>query len=168
VRVSLDTEAMPATVPTLSGSIVFLYSEKFEDSRHFYENDLALEVRKDLGDVVFYILPGSASSLGVVRQGVSAASTPPCSAAQAGKDTVMVCLLSESVCDWHSRLTQRGRSFEQPPQRNDKFGIFNALLRDPDGYLVEIQQFLSHDVQQQFCSKRKFVEAFGEDANHIR
>ena len=29
-----------------------------------------------------------------------------------------------------------------PPYQNNRFGIRNALLRDPAGYLVEIQQFM--------------------------
>ena len=51
----------------LSGAITFLYSRNFVESRKFYEEDLGLCVRSDKGAVVFYELPGSASSLGVVH-----------------------------------------------------------------------------------------------------
>ena len=41
----------------------------------------------------------------------------------------------------------------QPPQVTEKFGIENALLRDPDGYLVELQRFLDPAEQDAFCGK---------------
>lgn len=158
--VKVNLEAQVSATPHISGSIIFLYSEQFEDSRRFYEHDLGLQVRRDLGSVVFYCLPGSASSLGVVKHGLSAAKRPPCSATQSGRDTVMVCLLSSDVSAWHRHLVECGRIFDQDPQRNEKFGIFNALLRDPDGYLIEIQQFLENEMQRQFCGKRTATEAF--------
>ena len=59
------------------------------------QRDLGLTVRSDKGVVIFYCLPGGGGgSLGVVRAGISAAANPPSSAAQAGVDTTMICLLT--------------------------------------------------------------------------
>ena len=56
---------------------------------------------------------GSAASLGMVRQGmsavVSAAATLPCSAAPAARDTAMPCLLTSAVVAIVERVVARGR-----------------------------------------------------------
>ena len=135
---------------SVCGAITFVYSRHFEESRRFYEEDLDLPVRCDKGAVVFYAL-GRSTSLGVVREGVSAAESPPCSARTASRDTVMLCLLTSQVNSCFNRLMARQRcTVVQPPQVNEKFGIFNALVRDPDGYLVELQQFLDASEQERF------------------
>ena len=146
-------------VPTLlEGSITFLYSRAFDSSRRFYADDLRLPLRSDKGAVVFYSLPagrgarGSAASLGVVREGISAAAKPPVSAAAAGSDTVMICLLTADVDTAFARaISGRRCTIEQPPQVNTRFGISNALLRDPDGYLVELQSFTDPAEQRRFA-----------------
>ena len=71
-------------------------------------------------------------------------------AREAGTDTVMVCLLTDDVDGWTARLAGRGHPVAQPPRQNQRFGIRNALLRSPAGYLVEIQQFLDSDEQRRF------------------
>ena len=141
----------------LNGSITFLYSHHFGTSRAFYEEDLGLFVRSDKGVVVFYALPSaesvtSGSSLGIVKAGVSAAVQPPCSAADAGRDTVMLCLLASDVDAAFERALAGGRcTAEQAPRYARQFGIYNALLRDPDGYLVELQCFLEPTEHRAFC-----------------
>ena len=142
------------------GVIIFLYSTDLRASRRFYEHDLGLSLRSDKGAVVFYRLPShppgaSTSSLGIVQAGVSAAEAPPCSAATAGRDTVMLCLLAADVDAAFERVVGGGRAaVVQPPRTNQRFGIYNALVRDPDGYLVELQQFLSPSEQQLFAPRR--------------
>ena len=148
---ALSTEIKAAGAINLKGSITFVYSSNFEASRLFYGSDLSLSVRADKGSVIFYALPGGASSLGVVQQGFSAAANPPRSARQSGADTVMLCLLITDVQETFERIVARGRcTVEQPPRQNALFGIFNALVRDPDGYLVELQCFLDQAEQERF------------------
>ena len=43
-----------------------------------------------------------------------------------------------------------GVRVEQRPAENARFGIYNALMRDPDGYLVEVQQFLDASEHARF------------------
>ena len=45
---------------------------------------------------------------------------------------------------WHD-LAARGVEFEQPPRYNAEFDIYHCFIRDPDGYLVEVQRFESAD-----------------------
>ena len=139
----------------LDGTITFLYSRDLEASRQFYSKGLHLSVRSDKGAVIFYALPGKAASLGVVQEGVSAALQPPCSAKTLGRDSVMLCLLTRNVDAVLARcvaLALPGVEIEQPARATERFGIYNALLRDPDGYLVELQAFTEGVEHARFCS----------------
>ena len=112
-------------------------------------------MRSDKGAVIFYALPGKAASLGVVQEGVSAALQPPCSAKTLGRDSVMLCLLTRNVDAVLARcvaLALPGVEIEQPARATERFGIYNALLRDPDGYLVELQAFTEGVEHARFCS----------------
>jgi catechol 2,3-dioxygenase-like lactoylglutathione lyase family enzyme len=53
-----------------------------------------------------------------------------------------IALVSQDVDGWYERLKAKGLSLEAPPKKNEKFNIYHFFLRDPDGYLLEIQQFL--------------------------
>jgi catechol 2,3-dioxygenase-like lactoylglutathione lyase family enzyme len=46
------------------------------------------------------------------------------------------------VDGWYEHLSARGVAFEKPPQINPQYRIYHCFLRDPDGYLIEIQRFL--------------------------
>ena len=161
--VSVSTSGTPSesTPPAahIEGAITFLYSSNFALSRSFYQDDLGLAVRSDKGVVVFYRLPSasvaaSGASLGIVQAGISAAEIPPCSAAAAKLDTVMLCLLTADVDAVYARALAGGRCESvQPPRDASTFGIYNALLRDPDGYLVELQRFHEPAEHRQFCGR---------------
>jgi hypothetical protein len=74
---------------------------------------------------------------------VSAAANPPVCAATAGKDTVIVGLVCPDAAAVDAlAATLPPSSVLSPPARNDKFGLYNMMARDPAGYLVEIQAFL--------------------------
>ena len=38
-------------------------------------------------------------------------------------------------------LQARGVQFDKPPELNPKYAIYHCFLRDPNGYLLEIQRF---------------------------
>jgi catechol 2,3-dioxygenase-like lactoylglutathione lyase family enzyme len=52
-----------------------------------------------------------------------------------------VTLVSEDVDGWYDRLKGRGISIEAKPTLNPTFNIYHFFLRDPDGYLLEVQRF---------------------------
>lgn len=56
-------------------------------------------------------------------------------------DGVILTLVRDDVDAYCANLAARGVEIEQPPTHSDRFGITHAFLRDPDGYLVEIQRF---------------------------
>ena len=56
-------------------------------------------------------------------------------------DGVIITLVAEDVEARVSTLKQRGVLFEKDTTFNERFNITHAFLRDPNGYLVEIQRF---------------------------
>ena len=55
---------------------------------------------------------------------------------------VILTLVTPQVDEWYRYLVNQNVPLEKPPQKNERFNIYHFFLRDPDGYLVEIQQFL--------------------------
>ena len=122
-------------------------------SRQFYEDDLGLRRVHEKEGVIFFKLPGSASSLGIVPEGTSAASAAPVSCCTAaGRDTVMICLLTSNVDAVYEKMIAGGRVAEVcvTPRENPKYAIRHALVRSPEGYLVEVQTFSDSDVHSLF------------------
>merc|ERR1712107_783308 len=114
-----------------------------------------LDVAGSLGDDVrIFSLPGA--YLGVVKQGVSSAASPPRCAAYHG-DTAIIGLICKSEADvdaYHWRLLSAGLgSVEAAPKQSDTFGLYNMMARDPNGYLVEVQAFLKPGVLKPLRSK---------------
>ena len=50
-------------------------------------------------------------------------------------------LITDEVDAWFARLEARGVEIVKPPADNPPYRIYNAFVRDPNGYLVEIQRF---------------------------
>ena len=54
---------------------------------------------------------------------------------------VIITLVSPEVEAWHLRLQAAGVEVVQPPSHSERYRIFHAFYRDPDGHLLEVQQF---------------------------
>ncbi|HEY9804664.1 MAG TPA: VOC family protein, partial [Leptolyngbyaceae cyanobacterium] len=67
----------------------------------------------------------------------SETSTPP----PDGKLGVIFTLVTQQVDEWYEYLKKLGVEFEKPPTLNEKYNIYHCFLRDPNGYLIEIQRF---------------------------
>ena len=50
-------------------------------------------------------------------------------------------IVTQEVDRWYEHLRARGVAFEKPPALNPKYNIYHCFLRDPNGYLIEIQRF---------------------------
>jgi hypothetical protein len=46
------------------------------------------------------------------------------------------------VDGYYRHLRSSGIEVEIPPRLNEKFNIYQMFLRDPNGYLIEVQRFL--------------------------
>lgn len=113
--------------------VTFLHTDDLAATAVFYEQLLHLPLVLDQGVCRIYGI-NDVAFLGFC---ISAGSR-----LAAGNDSVILTLVSHEVDDWHAYLVEHGVDIEKPPTLNEKFNIYHCFLRDPNGYLVEIQQFL--------------------------
>jgi catechol 2,3-dioxygenase-like lactoylglutathione lyase family enzyme len=120
--------------PPIDQQITFLYTPDLVNSAHFYQQVLGLDIVLDQGSCrIFRVTQGS--FIGVCqREGVEA---------DVGHTSrVILTLITGAVDDWYHYLQGQGVVFEKAPELNTIYNIYHCFLRDPNGYLIEIQQFL--------------------------
>ncbi len=54
---------------------------------------------------------------------------------------IILTLVTDAVNQCYDYLRQQGVTFEKPPTYNPDYDIYHCFLRDPNGYLIEIQRF---------------------------
>lgn len=119
------------TPPQFDQQITFLYTDDLAATARFYEEMLGLLLVLDQGDCRIYQ---------VSRDGLLGFCRRAGGAQPAG---VIVTLVTEDVDGWYARLSERGVAFNSPPILNPTYNIYHCFLRDPNGYLLEIQRFAS-------------------------
>ncbi|NDJ60877.1 MAG: VOC family protein [Chloroflexi bacterium] len=117
------------TRPSIDQHVTFLYTRDLETTARFYAETLGLPLALDQGTCRIYRV-SSAGYLGVCQRD----GDPP-------TDGLIITLVSADVDGWYAYLQAQGVAFEQPPQLNPKYDIYHCFLRDPNGYLIEIQRF---------------------------
>ncbi len=110
--------------------ITFIRSTDLDRSRDFYEG-LGLTLVLDQGRCRIFRV----SENGFL--GICEGSPEPWG--------VIVTLVADDVEERCAVLAEDGYEFEKPVQFNAEYDITHAFLRDPDGYLVEIQRFENWD-----------------------
>ncbi len=120
---------MTSSAKPWDAQITFCYTTDFESTTHFYEELLGLPLALDQGKCRIYRVSDGAF-IGVCQS----EKTPD-------TDGVIITLVSNDVDGWYARLKGRGVQFEKAPSLNPKFNIYHCFLRDPNGYLIEIQRF---------------------------
>jgi catechol 2,3-dioxygenase-like lactoylglutathione lyase family enzyme len=119
--------------PSFDQFVTFMYVRDLHISAAFYENLLGLPLALDQGSCRIYRVAGDAF-LGICQQRDAVAPSP--------SGALILTLVTHDVDGWHRYLAERGVVVEKPPQYNPVYNIYHCFLRDPDGYLVEIQRFL--------------------------
>jgi catechol 2,3-dioxygenase-like lactoylglutathione lyase family enzyme len=110
--------------------VTFLLVSDLERSTQFYRDLLGLELVLDQGDCRIFGVTNTAF-VGV------------CERTERGDPgSILLTLVTDDVDGQHQSLIGAGAVCEKPPQHNKKYAVYHAFYRDPDGYLVEIQQFL--------------------------
>jgi catechol 2,3-dioxygenase-like lactoylglutathione lyase family enzyme len=110
--------------------VFFIFVDDLERSSAFYGETLGLKMVLDQGACrIYQAAPNS-------FLGVCSHRKPP-----EDRSAVILTLVSDDVDGWSDYLLPFGLEFEKPPQLYEKFNIYHLFVRDPDGYLVEIQQF---------------------------
>ena len=118
--------------PAIKEQITFLYTSDLENSAHFYEHIMGLSLKLDQGGCRIYAVCENAY-LGVCQRANVA---PP------KERTVIFTLVTPEVDDWYDYLLEQGVEVDSPPAENPTYGIYHFFLRDPNGYLLEVQRFL--------------------------
>ncbi|HJL03870.1 MAG TPA: VOC family protein [Polyangiaceae bacterium LLY-WYZ-15_(1-7)] len=112
-----------------AGFVTFCGVADLARTARFYEEQLGLPLALDQGSCRIYRVTETAY-LGF------------CAKPEAPRpDGVILTLLTDDVEARCAALEARGVRFEKAPQHNPRYDITHAFLRDPDGYLVEIQRF---------------------------
>jgi catechol 2,3-dioxygenase-like lactoylglutathione lyase family enzyme len=115
---------------SLTQQITFLDTRDLARTADFYERVLGLRLARDQGTCRIYHVSGNAY-LGFCQRPDAAAPAPG----------LTLTLITEQVDEWCAHLQRAGVPFVKAPADNPPYRIYNAFVRDPNGYLVEIQRF---------------------------
>ena len=121
---------MPNT-PSIDQQVTFLYTRDLQQTAKFYEDVMGLSLVLDQGSCRIYRISAD-GFLGFCEQ-ASAPEKP------AG---MIITFATQQVDEWYQFLVERSIAFEKPPTHHPDYNIYHCFLRDPNGYLLEIQQFL--------------------------
>jgi catechol 2,3-dioxygenase-like lactoylglutathione lyase family enzyme len=120
-------------VTSFSQQVTFLLVADLEASSRFYRHSIGLELVLDQGDCrIFRTSP--TAFLGICER-----------ADRGDPNTLLVTLVTDDVDGSHRDLVAAGVLCEKQPQLNEKYNVYHAFYRDPDGYLIEVQRFLDPD-----------------------
>ena len=118
--------------PNIICQITWVYTDNLEHTSNFYENDLGLKLVLDEGAARLFQV-SSTAQIGVCTAFEDRAVEP-----KGG----MITLVTNQVDEWYSQLSSKGVVVKSPPHILKKFNIYTFFLEDPNGYMIEIQQFL--------------------------
>ena len=117
--------------PPIDQLLTFIYTQDLAATTHFYEDVMGLSLTLDQGSCRIYRI-SSNGFLGICQS--NAVSERP--------QGIIITLATHDVDGWYQYLSERGVTFEKPPAHNPDYNIYHCFVRDPNGYLLEIQQFL--------------------------
>ncbi len=116
--------------PPIEHYTTFLYTRDLAATAHFYEQLVGLQLALDQGDCRIYRI-AEHGFLGFCER-EDAPTDPGC---------VILTIITQQVDRWYLYLREQGVVFEEEPTFNPRYEIYHCFLRDPNGYLVEIQRF---------------------------
>ena len=110
--------------------VTFLYTADLQAAAGFYASVLGLSQVLDQGMCRIFSITAEAF-VGVCHDPERAVV----------RDGMILTLVTDDVDGWYRRLSDAGVDFEREPTYNARFDVYHCFLRDPDGHLIEIQQF---------------------------
>lgn len=114
---------------SFDAQITFCYTRDLDTTAEFYESLLGLPLVLDQGGCRIY-RAASGAYLGFCER--EEAARP---------EGVILTLVTEDVDGWYERLHTAGVEFDKAPARNPDYKIYHCFLKDPNGYVIEIQRF---------------------------
>ena len=121
------------TLP-IDEQITFLYCDNMARTAPFYEDVLGLELALDQGSCRIYHTTARKAYIGICER-----ATPR------EKDGVIFTIVTQDVDSWYQRITSHGITCENEPRMNEQYQIYHFFVKDPSGYLIEIQRFKTTD-----------------------
>lgn len=115
---------------TLDQQITFLDTRDLTRTDDFYGRILGLRLARDQGSCRIYHVSGNAY-LGFCQR----------ADAPAEPRGITVTLVTDRVDEMCAHLERERVEFVKKPADNPPYRIYNAFVRDPNGYLLEIQRF---------------------------
>ena len=116
--------------PSIDQQVTFLYTPDLTKTARFYEEIIGLEMVLDQGVCRIYQITDTAF-VGFCER-----------ATANGRDSdVIITLVTDEVDAWHEYLLAHDVDIEKPPTLNEDYNIYHIFVRDPGGYLLEIQTF---------------------------
>jgi catechol 2,3-dioxygenase-like lactoylglutathione lyase family enzyme len=116
--------------PSIDQQVTFLLTTDLAATAHFYEDVLGLPLVLDQGSCRIYHVNGNAF-IGF------------CQRAEPGDPAgLLFTLVTQEVDAWCRYLMAQEVPIEKPPTLNPQYNIYQMFVRDPNGYLIEIQTFL--------------------------
>lgn len=115
----------------LQGQVMFLPTDDLQKVIDFYEGVLGLELVRDQGLCRIY-RTGPTSYLGFCNRGYSIPTDY----------RVVITLLIEDVDGVYKLLDASGIQTESTPALSERFNVYQFFVRDPNGYLLEVQRFI--------------------------
>ncbi len=109
--------------------ISFFYTNNLLATASFYEGLLGFTLARDQDDCHIYQINPYAYIGFCQREIVNTTG-------------IIICFVTDAVDAWYHHLLAQGVVFEKAPAINTTYNIYHCFLRDPNGYLVEIQRFL--------------------------
>jgi len=116
----------------ITSQITWVYTDNLEQTSNFYEKGLDLELVNDEGTARIFQVSSTA------QIGVCVAFEDRVIEPKGG----MITLVTNDVDSWFARLTKKGIVLSNSPHILEKFNIYTFFLKDPNGYVIEIQQCL--------------------------
>jgi lactoylglutathione lyase len=118
----------------IDGTITFFYYKDLKRANRFYEQVLGFERVIDI-DLAKVFKVHDGSHVGLVDGNVGYLK-------YMDSKPVMLSWFSDDIDGWHNHLQEKGVEIEQPPMRQSYLDMKTMLFRDPEGYLLEILQWL--------------------------
>jgi predicted enzyme related to lactoylglutathione lyase len=118
----------------VEGMITFTYYNDLEKAAEFYGETMGFALMIDVDFAKVYRVSDS-SHIGIVdgeRGFLRAKEDKP----------VMISFVVEDIDVWYDYLRDKGVEIFQPPKEASYLRMKTLLLRDPEGYVVEILEFL--------------------------
>ena len=115
---------------SIDGLISWVYTGDLDATSAFYQETLGFACERDEGRArIFRVAPNACIGVCEAFDG---------RVVQA--DGGMISIVTPDVDAWHRRLLAHGLVLDAP-QRLETFGIYSMMVRDPNGYAIEFQQF---------------------------